>query len=265
VLQRFTGHGAAYFIDRFFGLHGDSEVAVNRLFTRTTPISTYSLVFALVTAVVFSTGVAAVQQRAFERIWAVPRIISFRSYVRQLTWAVMLGGYSVLLLSLGRLRRELGEDIGVPAMMGIAIVQGAVTFVFYWWSQRWLLAGRVAWRSLLPGAIAVGVLTTIMFRLTRVIMPAEMAWPVRAYGLIGAVFVMSVWLMILCVVIFGGALYGALLTERRTASAAPIAGPAAPIAGPAAPIAGPAPAELAGPIPDLASPPEVTAKDLTKT
>jgi membrane protein len=223
VLQRVTGHGAAYFIDRFFGLSGESAQSVDRLFARTSPISTFSLVFALITSVVFSTGVAAVQQRAFERIWTLPRIISIRSYLRQLAWAVMLGGYSIAMLGLGRLGRELTETLGLPGMMAIAIVQGAVTFLFYWWSQRWLLAGRVTWRALLPGALTVGALTTIMFRLTRWIMPHEMTWPVRAYGLIGGVFVISVWLMILCVVIFGGTLFGALLAERRAQSAQRVA------------------------------------------
>lgn len=223
VLQRLTGHGAAYFIDRFFGLTGDSAESVDKLFARSTSISTFSLVFALITSVIFSTGVAAVQQRAFERIWTLPRIISVRSYLRQLAWAVMLGGYSMVMLGLGRLGRELTETLGLPAMMCIAIVQGAVTFLFYWWSQRWLLAGRVTWRALLPGAVTVGVLITIMFRVTRWVMPHEMTWPVRAYGLIGGVFVMSVWLMILCVLIFGGTLFGALLSERRADTAQPAA------------------------------------------
>jgi membrane protein len=227
VLQRETGRGAAYFMIRFFGLYGQSADAVERLFTRTTRISTAELVFALVTAVVFSTGVAAVQQRAFELIWTLPRIISVRQYLRQLVWTVVLGGYSLLLLGLGRAGRELHESIGFSALFGIACVQGAVTFVFYWWSQRWLLAGRVRWRPLLPGAIAVGVGTTILFRLTRVIMPGQMAWPVRAYGLIGGVFILSVWLMILCVMIFGGVLLGALLTERRAEKQAREVGDAA--------------------------------------
>jgi membrane protein len=220
VLQRFTDHGAAYFIDRFFGFHGESSAAVDKLFARHSHISSLSLIFALATSILFSTGVAAVQQRAFERIWTLPRIISIRSYLRQVVWSIGLGGFCLILLGLGRLGRELSETLGVSATMGIAIVQGGVTFLFYWWSQRWLLAGRVTWRGLLPGAFAVGLLTTVMFRLTRWIMSSQLSWPVEAYGLIGAVFVLSIWLMVLSVVIFGGTLYGALVTERRAAAAA---------------------------------------------
>jgi membrane protein len=219
VLQRWTGHGSAYFIDKFFGFTGKSADSIDSLFARQSHISTSSLVFALLTSVLLSTGVGAVQQRAFERIWTLPRIISFRGYLRQVVWAIVLGGYCALLLGLGRLGRELSEGIGVPGTMAIAIVQGAVTFVFYWWSQYWLLAGRVRWLPLLPGAVTVGVLTTIMFRLTRWIMPHQVVWPVQAYGLIGAVFILSAWVMILCIVVFGGTLYGALLTEGRAKKA----------------------------------------------
>jgi membrane protein len=216
VLQRVTGQHPGYFIVRFFGLYGDSADAVQRLFGRTSPsISTPALVFAMVTAIVFTTSVASVQQRAFELIWTLPRVIGVRSYLRQLVWAVLLGGYSVVMLGLGRLARQLDAHLGRPWMFAVMGIQAVLTFAFYWWSQRWLLGGRVRWRALLPGAAFVGVLTTIQFRLTRVIMPGQIAWQVHAYGLIGAVFVLSVWLMILSTVIFGGVLLGAVIAERR--------------------------------------------------
>jgi membrane protein len=219
VLQRTTNRGAGYFMTRFFGLYGDSAQDVDRLFGRTAPsISTAALIFAMVTALVFSTSVAAVQQRAFELIWTLPRVIGVRSYLRQLLWAVMLGVYTGVMLLLGRLGRELDENVGRPALLCVIVVEGVLTFAFYWWSQRWLLGGRVTWRALLPGAIAVGVGTTILFRLTRMIMPGQIGWQVHAYGLIGGVFVLSVWLMILSVVIFGGVLIGALMTEKRVGS-----------------------------------------------
>jgi membrane protein len=216
VLQRETGKGGGYIMTRFFGLHGQSALAVERLFGRTAPsISTLALVLALVTALVFSTSVAAVQQRAFELIWTLPRVSGIRSYTRQFTWAVMLGVYSTAMLAVGRIGHSFEGDSERPFLVVAAIAQGALTFAFYWWSQRWLLGGRLEWRALLPGAICVGVGTAILFRLTRVIMPGQISWQVHAYGLIGGVFVLSVWLMILSAVIFGGTLLGALITQRR--------------------------------------------------
>lgn len=221
VAQRFSGRSVGYAMTRFFGLTGDSAVDVDRLFRRTSPthISLGALLFAMITAVVFCAGVAGVQQRAFELIWTLPRVVSVRSYARQLVWAVMLGVYSILMLLLGHVGRRLNTHTHWPGLVAIGCVQGAVTFLFYWWTQRWLLGGRVSWRALLPGSLTVAILTAIMFRLTRVIVPAEISWQVHAYGLIGGVFVLSVWLSILCALIFLGVLIGALITERRLAKA----------------------------------------------
>ncbi|MCW2596916.1 MAG: rane protein [Pseudonocardiales bacterium] len=216
VMQRETGNGGGYILTRFFGLRGQSAQAVNRLFGNSAPsISTFALVLAFVTALIFSTSVGAVQQRAFEMIWTLPRANGFRSYLRQLGWAVVLGIYSIAMLMVGRVGRSFEGYAERPFAVLAAITQGALTFAFYWWSQRWLLGRRLTWRALLPGAICVGIGTAILFRLTRVIMPGQISWQVHAYGVIGAVFVLSVWLMILSGVIFGGILLGALITERR--------------------------------------------------
>jgi membrane protein len=191
---------------------------VKSLFGRTSPsISTLTLVFALLTALVFTTSVAAVQQRAFELMWALPRVRSVRSYLRQLTWAVALGAFSIGILLIGRWGRAIDAHVVALGTLASAILQGLITFVFYWWSQRWLIGGRVSWRALLPGAIAIAVATSVLVRLSRVIMPGQISWQVDAYGLIGGVFVLSVWLMILSAVIFGGVLIGVLITERRAA------------------------------------------------
>jgi uncharacterized BrkB/YihY/UPF0761 family membrane protein len=216
VLQRLTGREPAYFLTRFFGLHDDSAKAVDHLFSRTaSSVSTLALLISLVLAVVFTTTVAAVQQRAFEMIWTLPRLVGLRSSARQFVWAVMLVVYATAMLLPGRISGFLEDHIGWPADFLVAIMQGAGTFLYYWWSQRWLLAGRIKWRALLPGAACVGVATTGLFRLTRVALPGQISWQVHAYGQVGAVFMLSVWLMALSVVIFGGVLVGALVTERR--------------------------------------------------
>ncbi|WP_375489019.1 hypothetical protein [uncultured Jatrophihabitans sp.] len=217
VLQRATGHGVSIVIARFFGLNGASQADVERLFGRSAPsISTLALVFAMVTAVAFSTSVGAVQQRAFELIWTLPRVIGVRSYVRQLVWAVGLAVFTGAVLLAGRLGRFVNEQVVDTGPATGVLLQAVVIFGFYWWSQYWLLGGRVEWRALRLGAVAVAIGTTTLVRVSRWIMPGQISWQVHAYGLIGAVFVLSVWLMVLSAVIFGGVLFGALVVQRRT-------------------------------------------------
>ncbi len=217
VMQRTSGRTISFAIARFFGMGHEPAQDIARLFGRTSnSISTLTLALGLATAVVFMTSVGAVQQRGFELIWTLPRTGGVRSYLRQLLFAPALAAFTIAVLLAGRIGRWLDEEIVGIGPWAVVLLQGAMTFLFYWWTQQWLLDGRVTWRALLPGALAVGILTTILVRLSRVIVPGQISWQVHAYGLIGAVFVLSVWLMVLSGVIFGGVLFGAVFTERRT-------------------------------------------------
>jgi membrane protein len=219
LLQRTTGHGIARVMGRFFGLHGDSAADVTQLFGRTAAsISTLTLILGVITAIIFTTSVAATQQRGFELIWTLPRVSGMRSYARQLLWTPALTVFSLAELAAGRIGHWSDKHVVGLGAWTATIAQGFLTFLFYWWTQRWLLGGRVTWRALLPGALSVGVLTSLMVRISREIVPPQIAWQVHAYGLIGGVFVLSVWLMVLSVLIFGGVLLGALLAERHADS-----------------------------------------------
>ena len=70
----------------------------------------------------------------------------------------------------------------------------------------------------------MGAATTVVVRLARVIVPGQITWQVHAYGLVGGVFVLSVCLMVLSVVIFAGALLGALVVQRRAGGGTDAAG-----------------------------------------
>lgn len=216
VLQRTSHRNVSYVISRFFGLHDDSAAAVQRLFGRSSAsISTLALVIGLITSVIFTTSVAAVQQRGFEMIWTLPRFSGVRSYLRQLVWTPALAVFSALVLLAGRFGREIDPSGHGPGTWAIIGLQGFLTFLFYWWTQHWLLRGRVEWKALFLGSFTVGVLTTLLVRLSRVIMPGQISWQVHAYGLVGAVFVLSIWLMISSVLVFGGVLFGALVAEKK--------------------------------------------------
>lgn len=216
VLQRVNGRGISSVISRFFGLHGQSADYVQRIFGRASEsISTMALVFGLITAVVFTTSVAAVQQRGFELIWNLPRRSGMGSYLRQLAWTPGLAVFCAALLGATKLAKLLDAQIDGAGIWTVVVLQGLATFLFYWWTQHWLLGGRVEWTPLLAGSLAVGVSTSVLVRLSRVIMPGQISWQVHAYGLIGAVFVLSIWMMISSVVIFAGVLFGALRSQRR--------------------------------------------------
>ena len=218
ILDRFTGRNVSFVISRFFGLGHESSRAVAELFSHSSrKLSLGELVFGLVVAVLFTTSVATVQQRAFELIWTLPRTNTIRGYFRQLVWVPALAAFIAGLLAIGRIVKTIDTTMSHGGPVAVVLLQAALVFVFYWWTQYWLLGGRVQWRALLPGALVVAVLTVITVRISRLIMDGQISWQVEAYGLVGAVFVLSVWLGIFSTVIFAGILAGAVWVERRNA------------------------------------------------
>lgn len=218
LTQRLLHRNVSFYITRFLGLRGDSAHDVEQLFGRSAhSISTIDLLIGLVATIVFAASVATVQQRGFEMIWTLPRISGPRSYLRQLMWAPALSGYCVAMLIAGRAGHWVDHHFFRIGTWAAIILQAVVTLFFYWWTQHWLLRGRVGWRSLLPGALAVSLLLIVIVQLTRVVLPPQISWQVHAYGEIGAVFMLSIWFVAASVIIFLGVLVGALLSERRNA------------------------------------------------
>lgn len=219
VTQRLAHRDVSFYITRFLGLRGTSARDVQQLFGRSaTSISTADLLLGMVVAIVFAATVATVQQRGFELIWTLPRVTGLRSYIRQLVWAPALAVYCVMVLLAGRAGGWLDQHVIGAGSWSRTITQAVVTLFFYWWTQHWLLRGRVRWRSLLPGALAVSLFLVATVQLSRLVLPSQISWQVHAYGEIGAVFMLSVWFMAASVIVFLGVLVGALVAERRHGS-----------------------------------------------
>ena len=213
VVRRAGGKGLGPAVSRYLGLHGEAAKDVMSLFTTSSNVSMVSLVLGLIVAAFFGTGVAATQQRGYEGIWSLPRA-GLRSTWRQLLWVIGLLIYMAAILNAGRLGHH-GQGRVHPNVVFRAIPQFVASLLFYAWSQHLLLGGRVSWRRLMPGAISMSLGTTILVILSAVVLPGQITQGETDYGPVGATFVLSVWLVILSGVIFGGGLLGAVIVERR--------------------------------------------------
>lgn len=216
VIQQERDKGIAYAAVRFFDLHGESASAVRQLLQRSiSGMGLPALLLSLLIAVVFATGVASAHQRAFELMWHLEHMTGSRSYLRQLLWTPVLGVFTVALLAAARVGIWLDGPAPAVAPWAEGLARGLVIVAFYLWSQHWLLGGRVRWHALLPGAAAVGVLTSTLIAVTRFVMDGQISWQLHAYGLVGVVLVLATWLMLLSMLIFAGVLVGAMLHEHR--------------------------------------------------
>lgn len=160
-------------------------------------------------------------QRAYERVWQLPRLGVVRSSWRALAWLIVC--------TLGFVLSGLADVAlrGVPAGTAVLTLIGVIGAVLlWWWTPHLLLGARVGWRALLPSAVLTGGQLVVLVWLSPLIMPTFVATTEGEFGPLGTVFVVMIWLTIVCsMVVFGGIIGEVIARDRR---AAPWTRPPAP-------------------------------------
>lgn len=213
VVRRVNGTDMGVMLAHLLGLTGDAATDVSALFVNSARVTTQNLVIGLVLTVVFSTGIAATIQHGYEAIWTQRRA-GFGSTSRQLIWVLALLVYISAVLFAGRLGHDLGRDLHLSLLIRIA-AQSIVSVVFFLASPWFLLSGRVSIRRLLPGSLLTALGTVVLLNVSQLVVPGQITEQVDEYGLIGATFVLSIWLLVFSAIVFGAGLAGAILVERR--------------------------------------------------
>lgn len=216
VAQRFQLGSVGTALSRYLGLSGAASRDVEKLFIANGHVSIVTLLVGLVISLVAATGVGAIQAHAYEDIWYLERC-GFRSLWRQVLWVVGLVVYLFIALQSRQVGRLVGRHLPFDSVTAHVLRLVAVlilSYVFYWWTQHLLLSGRVAWRHLVPGSLVMALATVGLVGLSP-LMSGQIVAQVQAYGLIGATFILAVWVLALSVVVFFGALIGSVWAERR--------------------------------------------------
>jgi len=144
-----AGVSAARSFSRRLGLNQQAATDVGHLFTSSGATSTpvTGITFALL--VLFGlAGVSVVQELYLRAFGLDPRGI--RDLPRKLIALGLFVGWLFLSGLVGPWAR-----VGGPVLYGLVIL---VAFTGFWWfSMRFLLAGRIPWRRLFPSAVATGL------------------------------------------------------------------------------------------------------------
>lgn len=191
------------------GLPPATAAPVMRLFAthhaQARQIGVLSLVLLAAFGLAFVTDI----QLGYRRIWELPAW-SWRQTWRRAVWLAVMVGYlafeeeSGVLLGNGTL--ESAGRIAVFAVGGL---------LFFWWTQHFLLAGRVSWGQLLPGAVATVVGLIGLRAFSALVFNPLIVSSAEDYGTVGVVLVVLSWLIGVGFVIFGGALAGRHYCERH--------------------------------------------------
>ncbi|MFI6416972.1 YhjD/YihY/BrkB family envelope integrity protein [Streptomyces sp. NPDC050842] len=191
-----------------FGLTGESDEQLKQVLNGSASDEvreTTGLVGATV-ALVSATSFSRAMARVCERAWRLPRAKTRIAAWRWVAWLLVL---LLVILFQGPIRKGLGAG----ALVGVVLTFLVATGVWLW-TQHLLLAKRVAWLALLPGALLAATATTTLSLTARIYVPGAVDRAMGEYGAFGLVLVMLSWLIVVCGAVTFAVTIGAVLAEE---------------------------------------------------
>ncbi|MEA3183607.1 MAG: rane protein [Ilumatobacteraceae bacterium] len=130
--------------------------------------------------------------------------------LRALLGMAYVGGAQII----GAILASIVGVTGVPVISKVLVLVGtaAINTVMLGLSYRWLRTGKPEWRTLRPGAIAGGIIFTLLQLLGVAVVGRQVAHATPVYGTFAAVIGLLYWLSLHAMVALGGAELNAALT-----------------------------------------------------
>nr|WP_234343975.1 YhjD/YihY/BrkB family envelope integrity protein [Streptomyces sp. WM6372] len=205
-----SGQGFAQWLGDGLGVSPAARAEIDRLFALPGEAWRTTTAFGLALLAVFGLSFCTLLQSGYERIWDLPPARWWARW-RHVLWL----GALIAVLYLSAITSPWRES---AARGFVTVVIGTL---FFWWSQRLLLGGRIGWPALLPGALAtmIGLLGLRIF--SRLVFSPLIASSAVTYGPFGTVLVIQTWLVGIGVVVLGGALVGRLVHDELARRAQP--------------------------------------------
>ncbi len=147
-------------------------------------------------------------QRGYELAWRLPPL-GRRGLWRAVVW---IAGFVVVLMILVNFTLLVHGTLG-KVLLGLISVP--IVLFAAWGSQHLLLGGRVGWRPLLPGAIAITIGLFGLRGAAALYFSRAIVSETRQYGPIGTVFMLLSWIVGFSFVMLGGAVVGSSVYQRR--------------------------------------------------
>ncbi|MEY9964760.1 membrane protein [Streptacidiphilus sp. MAP12-16] len=203
------GEGFAGWLVDGLGVTGTPATTVRNLFSAPQRVLGTTSVFSVVAGVVFGISFSSCIQTGYERIWDLPPG-RWHAVWRQLTWLAALTACLFVDVHSGSLLQH-----GWAEGTFRGLLTYATGTVLFWWGQHLLLAGRVSWRQLFPGAFFTALGLVGLRVVSSLVLAPLLASDALTYGAIGTVLLVQSWMIGAGVVVFGGALLGREFSAGR--------------------------------------------------
>ncbi|MEU4079093.1 ribonuclease BN [Streptomyces venezuelae] len=203
-----SGQGFARWLVQGLGVSEVSQEEVERLFGQPGQALQRTTAFGLAALAAFGVTFGSAVQTGYERAWDLPTA-RWHTMWRHVVWLAVLVACLLLFVATPA---PAESPAAITGLVAIGDLIG--TFLFFWWSQRFLLCGRIRWRALAPGAVltALGLLGLRVF--SQLVFSPLIASNAVTYGQFGTVLVLQSWLVGVGFVVYGGALVGRLVHEH---------------------------------------------------
>ena len=185
------------------GLDDRAAAAVHQLFVGRSPKFGLAIVLAGAMLVFWTLSIVASLQNLYERVFHLERR-GIRDVHRFVAWMIALC-FAVAVV--GASARPVLHEPGAPVF--VELITFALLTPFVWWTMHFLLGGRVAWRNLLPSAVATGICTVGLGVFSKLYFSSTIVSDSKLYGSIGAVFSIVTWLIAVATIVVVGVVAGA--------------------------------------------------------
>ncbi len=197
-------------IAQHLGASRQGARVIEGLFRTSATSFNLSVLIGLLLALAGTLATARSVQIVYERTFDHPPSKGWGNVLRCFVWIAVLAG---LFIGDAAVARSVRNGPAGPVVFGLANL--AYLALFFWWSIHFLLAGREPWRRVWPAAlvtalmwIGLGVFASFNFSST-IVSDSKM------YGVIGVVFTLVTWFIVMGAVLTLGAVVGAMWERRR--------------------------------------------------
>jgi len=210
VVDAATGRNTQKTITDRLGLNAQAAHDVDALISvGNQTVSALSVLGAIV-LVLFAIGIPGVLQAWYEKVYHQQAPYGgLRQFTRKLIW---LAGFLAYIW----LEALTGQQTGPAGGRLLTFVcEFAIAVLFWWWTVRFLLDGRISWRALFPAALATGFCLTGLAVFSLLLFSGSITSGETSYGPIGVVLVLLYYLIGAGVCLLLGAVFGQMWNERH--------------------------------------------------
>jgi len=179
-----------------FQLHGETARVVEQAFPANQSILKVASIIVFASFAISGFDVASIFEKTFAEAWGVPAFKGWRGPARGALWFVLV----VATFGISQFIQAIPSRHGRILYAAVVPVILLMNYMFWLVTPRLLLDKRLDPPDLRPGAVMGMIASTVLWRLSAIILPSWFDWYGRGFGAIGIALAMLSWTYVVSIV-----------------------------------------------------------------